>query len=289
MSETVSIIVPVYRAEPYIAETVAMVKKQTYPDWELLLIEDCSPDDSTAVIRKTLAENEFSNVRAEHKDIGNGVQGSFSPDRWQNIRSIEEYQDTLGRRILLVCKEKNEGAAAARNTGLSMAQGRYIAFLDADDVWYAEKLEKELRFMRDKHAGFVFAAYEFGDEQAHPTGKVVHVPEELTYRQALSRTVIFTTTVLFDRTIIPADLLKMPAVASEDTATWWQILRAGYRAYGLNEVLAIYRRPAKSLSSNKFVAVKRIWNLYRRQENLSVTAAVRYFVLWAYRAAARRL
>ena len=81
----------------------------------------------------------------------------------------------------------------------------------------------------------------------------------------------------------------MPDVASEDTATWWQILRAGYKAYGLDEVLAVYRRPAKSLSSNKFVAMKRIWNLYRRQEKLSVIAGARYFVLWAYRAVARRL
>lgn len=289
MSETVSIIVPVYRAESYIAEAIAMVQGQTYPDWELLLIEDCSPDGSAAVIRKKLAENGFSNVRAGHKGAENVERGKISSDGRTGIRSVEEYKDVLGRRVWLVCKEKNEGAAAARNTGLSMAQGRYIAFLDADDVWFAEKLEKELRFMRDKQAGFVFTAYEFGDEKAQPTGKVVHVPEELTYRQALSRTVIFTTTVLFDRNIIPADLMKMPDVASEDTATWWQILRAGYRAYGLNEVLAIYRRPAKSLSSNKLVAIKRIWNLYRRQENLSVVAGARYFILWAYRAVMRRL
>lgn len=289
MSETVSIIVPVYCAEPYIAEAVAMVQGQTYSDWELLLIEDCSPDNSAAVIRKTLAENGFLGVPAECWDAENAERERISSDGQRNIRSVEKYQDRAGRRIILVCKGKNEGAAAARNTGLSMAQGRYIAFLDADDVWYAEKLEKELCFMRDKQAGFVFTAYEFGDEQARPTGKVVHVPEILTYRQALSRTVIFTTTVLFDRNTIPADLMKMPDVASEDTATWWQILRAGYSAYGLNEVLAIYRRPAKSLSSNKFVAVKRIWNLYRRQENLSVFAAARYFILWAYRATVRRL
>lgn len=273
MSETVSIIVPVYRAKSYIAETIAMVQRQTYSDWELLLIEDCSPDDSADVIR----------------DVLQGCAGKELPIMQQGIRSAEEYTDEGGRRIILVCKEKNGGAAAARNTGLDMAQGRYIAFLDADDVWYAEKLGKELRFMKDKQAGFVFTAYEFGDEQAQPTGKVVHVPEELTYRQALSRTVIFTTTVLFDRNIIPADLMKMPDVASEDTATWWQILRAGYLAYGLDEVLAVYRRPAKSLSSNKFVAVKRIWNLYRRQENLSVIAGARYFILWAYRATMRRL
>ena len=273
MSETVSVIVPVYRAKPYIAETIAMVQKQTYPDWELLLIEDCSPDDSTDVIRDALQ----------------GCAVRELPVMQQGVRSAEEYTDGSGRRIVLVCKEKNEGAADARNTGLSMARGRYIAFLDADDVWYTEKLEKELCFMRDKQAGFVFTAYEFGNEQAQPTGKVVHVPEELTYRRALSRTVVFTTTVLFDRNVIPEELMKMPNVASEDTATWWQILRAGYLAYGLDEVLAIYRRPARSLSSNKFAAIRRIWNLYRRQENLSVIASVRYFILWAYRATVRRL
>ena len=269
----VSIIVPVYRAESYIAETIAMVIKQSYKEWELLLIEDCSPDNSASVIRSLLAKYEYCSLTVENR----------------GIRSVEEYTDGTGRRIVLICKEKNEGAATARNTGLDMAQGRYIAFLDADDVWHPGKLEKELRFMQDKQAGFVFTAYEFGDEQARPTGKVVHVPKELTYRQALSRTVIFTTTVLFDRDIIPADLLRMPVVESEDTATWWQILRAGYTAYGLDETLAVYRRPSKSLSSNKFTAVRRIWNLYRTQEKLSVLSSARYFVLWAYRATARRL
>lgn len=273
MSETVSIIVPVYNAAPYIAETTAMVMRQTYSDWELLFIDDCSPDESTDIVRDTLKKNGFDRISESRQDMQN----------------VEEYEDAVHRRVTLVCKEKNGGAAAARNTGLHIAQGRYIAFLDADDVWYSEKLEKELRFMRDRQAGFVFSAYEFGDEQANPTGKVVHVPAELTYRQALSRTVIFTTTVLFDRNKIPADLMQMPDVASEDTATWWQILRAGYKAYGLDEVLAVYRRPAKSLSSNKFVAIKRIWNLYRSQEKLSVTAGARYFVLWAFRAAVRRL
>ena len=117
----------------------------------------------------------------------------------------------------------------------------------------------------------------------------MHVPEELRYRQALSRTVIFTTTVLLDREKIPAKLLRMPVVESEDTAAWWQILRAGYTAYGLDEVLAVYRRPARSLSSNKLTAVRRVWNLYRRQERLSLPVSAGCFVMWAYRATKRRL
>lgn len=274
MKELVSIIVPVYRAAAYIAETIAMVEAQTWQDWELILVDDCSPDNSAEVIRNTLRKQAGQDNAA--RQSCEGVQ-------------LEVLTGAGGQPVMLLQKQKNEGAARARNTGLDMAQGRYIAFLDADDVWYPEKLEREMRFMRQKEAGFVFTAYEFGDSQARPTGGVVHVPERLTYRQALSRTVIFTTTVLFDRKRIPDRLLRMPAVASEDTATWWQILREGYTAWGLNEVLAVYRRPAKSLSSNKAEAVRRIWNLYRRQEKLSVAASAGYFIMWAYRATKRRI
>lgn len=273
MKELVSIIVPVYRAAAYIQETIAMVEKQTWKEWELLLIEDCSPDESAGVIREFWKKGKTGAVSRAPK----------------GIRSAEEYTASGGQRVVLACKENNEGAACARNTGLSMAQGRYIAFLDADDVWHPEKLERELRFMWEKQAGFVFTAYEFGDGQGRPTGKVVHVPERLTYRQALSRTVIFTTTVLFDRQKIPEKLMRMPVVESEDTATWWRILREGYTAYGLDETLAVYRRPAQSLSSNKLTAIRRIWNLYRRQEKLSVPVSARYFVMWAWRATKRRL
>lgn len=274
MKELVSIIVPVYRAAAYIAETIAMVEAQTWQDWELILVDDCSPDNSAEVIRNTLQKQ----------------TGQDNADR-QSCEGVhtEMFTGAGGQPVMLLQKQKNEGAARARNTGLDAAQGRYIAFLDADDVWYPKKLEREMRFMREKEAGFVFTAYEFGDSQARPTGRVVHVPERLTYRQALSRTVIFTTTVLFDRKQIPDRLLRMPAVASEDTATWWQILREGYTAWGLNEVLAVYRRPAKSLSSNKAEAVRRIWNLYRRQEKLSVAASAGYFIMWAYRATKRRI
>ncbi|MCI9013976.1 MAG: glycosyltransferase family 2 protein [Lachnospiraceae bacterium] len=278
MKELVSIIVPVYRAAAYIAETIAMVEAQTWQDWELILVDDCSPDNSAEVIRNTLRKQAgWDNAARQSCE---GVQ--------PEVRT-EMFTGAGGQPVMLLQKQKNEGAARARNTGLDMAQGRYIAFLDADDVWYPEKLEREMRFMRQKEAGFVFTAYEFGDSQARPTGRVVHVPERLTYRQALSRTVIFTTTVLFDRKRIPDRLLRMPAVASEDTATWWQILQEGYTAWGLNEVLAVYRRPAKSLSSNKAEAVRRIWNLYRRQEKLSVAASAGYFIMWAYRATKRRI
>lgn len=248
----ISIVVPVYNAAPYIENTVQMVLQQTYQDFELILVDDCSTDNSVALLEELLEQR---------KDV----------------------------RLRLVKKERNQGAAAARNTGLDMALGRYIAFLDADDVWLPHRLEAGLRFMEEKKAGFVFSAYEFGDEQARGTGKIVHVPEKLTYRKALSRTVVFTTTTLFDTTLVPKELLRMPTVPSEDTATWWQILRNGHVAYGLDQVLAIYRRPAKSLSSNKLVALQRIWNLYRKQEKLGLFSSAFYFCFWALRATLRRI
>lgn len=270
-------IVPVYGAEDYIAKTIAMVEAQTFENWELLLIEDASPDESAQVVRRALAGCRQQEVSA---DLSTQLS---------NVRTAEVYTDEQGRRILFLCKEKNEGAAAARNTGLKLAQGRYIAFLDADDVWFPDKLAREFAFLQEKQAGFVFSAYEFGDQDAAPTGKVVHVPPVLTYREALSRTVIFTTTVLLDREKVADKLIEMPLVESEDTATWWQILRAGHKAYGLDETLAIYRRPPKSLSSNKIKALQRIWNLYRGQEGLSAVKSFSYFIPWAFRALARRL
>ena len=156
-------------------------------------------------------------------------------------------------------------------------------------MWLNHKLQRQMEFMEETDAGFVFSAYEFGDEEAVGTGRIVHVPDSLTYKKALSRTVIFTTTVLLDTKKIAKDLIYMPNVPSEDSATWWQILKGGHVARGLDEVLAIYRRPGKSLSSNKMKAIQRIWFLYRNVEKLSLWDSCIAFVGWAYRASVRRL
>lgn len=250
MNNLVSIIVPVYNAEAYIEETITRVLCQTYLNWELLLVDDCSTDNGKAKIEAFCKEDE---------------------------------------RIRFIQKEKNEGAALTRNAGLRIARGRYIAFLDADDIWLPEKLEKELIFMQERQAAFAFTSYEFGDENGKGLGKVVSVPEIFNYKEALSKTIIFTSTVLFDTDKIEKNLLEMPHIKSEDTATWWRILKSGYTAYGLNDVLVIYRRPGKSLSSNKAAAMKRIWNLYRKEEKISLLYSIYNFVLWAWHATIRRI
>ena len=248
----ISIVVPVYNASSYIEKTIDMVLKQTFTDWELILVEDCSKDDSATV-----------------------------------LRALE--QELQDERIRVIYKEQNEGAAKARNTGIDAASGRDLAFLDADDIWMADKLEKELAYMQEKQAAFVFTAYEFGDENAVGTGKIVKVPETLTYKKALMRTIIFTSTTLFDLSILGKELIKMPCVPSEDSATWWKILKAGHVAYGYPEVTTIYRRPPQSLSSNKGKAVYRIWYLYRKVEKLPLITSIYNFVGWAFFATMRRL
>lgn len=252
MDELISIIVPVYNAEKFIRETMDCVIAQTYPCWELLLVEDGSRDNSFEIIETYI-------------------------------------RDSGEERIRLICQPENMGAAKARNRGLQEAKGRYIAYLDADDLWLPEKLEHELAFIREKDAAFVFTGYEFADENGKGTGKIVHVPETLNYRQALSNTTIFTTTVMFDTQKISKELLEMPVIKSEDTALWWKVLRNGYTAFGLDENLVKYRRPGKSLSSNKLEAVRRIWNLYRKAEGMGVLDSAWHFCFWAVRAVSRRL
>lgn len=245
----VSVVIPVYNAEKFIEETISCVSNQTWQEWEILLIDDGSRDNSGVMLDKLAKTDE--RLRVFHLEGGS--------------------------------------AAKARNVGTKHARGRYLAFLDADDLWEKDKLEKELAFLKEKDAAFVFTGYEFADETGKGTGKVVRVPKQLTYKEALKNTTIFTSTVLFDMKKTGRELLYMPQIKSEDTALWWKILRQGYTAYGLDENLVKYRRAGKTLSSNKLEAVRRIWNLYRKAEGLSVLKSLYYFVFWGFHAVARRV
>ncbi len=245
----ISVIIPVHNAAAFIRETVSSVQAQTYSDWELLLVENGSSDDSAAICEALSKED--------------------------------------GR--IRVLRSNGDGAAAARNTGTISTRGRYQCFLDADDIWKEDKLEKELALCQKKDAAFVFTGYEFADENAKGTGKLVRVPESIDYAHALGNTTIFTSTVMFDREKLPLDLMLMPKIASEDTATWWRILRSGVTAYGLNEPLTLYRRSPKTLSSNKLRALKNTWGLYRRSEGFGVIKSAYYFVQYAVRALIRRI
>lgn len=248
----VSIIVPVYNAGKWIEDTILSVRSQTYRDWELILVDDGSTDNSVDEIR------------------------GFMTDGEDRIRLID-------------AGEKNRGAAHARNRGVEEAKGRYICYIDADDLWSPDKLEKQLAFMKENNAAFSFTGYEFADESGVGVQKIVRVPKTITYKQALKNTTIFTSTVMFDMDKLTKDDIMMPEVPSEDTATWWKVLKKVGRAYGLDEQLTLYRRGSGTLSSNKMTAIQRIWNLYRNVEGLGAVYSAYCFVFWAVRAVARRM
>lgn len=250
MNKTVSIVVPVFNAQKCIADTIMSVLAQTYEEFELLLVDDSSTDDSREI--------------------------------------IEEYAKRDPRVKLLDNTEK-KSAAGARNTGIKAAAGRYIAFIDADDLWLVDKLEKQVRFMKERGVAFSFTGYEFADETGRGLGKIVRVPGKISYKEALCNTTIFTSTVMFDMEKLSTDDILMPYVPSEDTATWWKVLKKTGYAYGLGESLTLYRRMGSSLSSNKIEAVRRIWNLYRKTEGLGICRSIYCFCGWAVRAVARRV
>lgn len=251
MEEMVSIIVPVFNGEKFINDTIKTVQEQTYQNWELLLVNDCSTDKSKEIIEKQIKKDD---------------------------------------RIKLITLERNSGAAIARNTGIEKAKGKYIAFLDADDIWDKEKLEKQINFIKKGNYTFVYTGYEFADEEGNKTGKIVKVPESLTYKEALKNTTIFTSTVIFNVEILGKESIKMPNVRrGQDTATWWKVLKTGVIAYGLNKNLSLYRRSSDTLSSNKIKALKRTWNLYRNVEKLSFIKSFYYFCWYCFNAVKRRI
>ena len=247
----VSIIVPVYNSEKYLAKAIDSVRGQTYRNWELLLVDDCSTDRSVAIVQEYVSND----PRVKHIQLAS-----------------------------------NSGAAVARNEGLKAARGRYIAYLDADDLWMSNKLERQIAFLTENNVSFSCCDYEKIDHDGTPLYKQVHMPSKMTYNQLLKNTIIQTVGVIIDTRHVDVALLEMPNVRrGQDYATWLQVLRSGVVFYGQNEVLAVYRRVPTSLSANKLKAMKRTWNVYRNLEHLSLPYAIWCQICHAYYASKKRI
>lgn len=276
----VSVVVPVYNAGKWVEDTILSVKSQTYKDWELLLVDDGSTDNSVNIIRGYLCDN----IRL----LSYGKQDELS-DAGNRTDDEEPYDWDVKSNDGKKTASRNRGAAYARNVGIKASKGRYISFIDADDLWSPDKLDKQLDYMEYYDAAFSFTGYEFADASGTSVQKIVRVPKTITYKQALKNTTIFTSTVMFDMNKLTKYDIMMPDVPSEDTATWWKVLKKVGTAYGLDEQLTYYRRGTGTLSSNKMTMIQRIWNLYRNVEGLNVFYSAYCFVFWAFRAVARRL
>lgn len=247
----ISIVTPVYNAAPFLRQTIEAVVNQTYSHWEWLLVDDASQDESAQIIQA-----------AQEKDS----------------------------RIKLVSLAENSGAAVARNRGLAAAKGRYIAFVDSDDIWLKEKLKEQLNFMQTNQYGFTYTNFALIDEQGSIIKERVSLPFELDYFGLLKNTAIACSTVMIDREIVGD--FRMPLVRKgQDTATWLKILRENDRltAYGLDQVLNHYRQVEGSISSNRIGALKRTWHTYRHLEKLPLATCIYYFSHYVIQAVLRRV
>lgn len=240
--DLVSIITPAYRCAGVIGETIRSAIAQTHTNWEMLIAEDCSPDDTRDVLR-----------------------------RWAG---------TDGR-IKLIELERNGGPAEARNAALSRARGRWIAFLDSDDLWLPNKLERTIAYATAHDAPFVFTGFRRMPADGNSAGRYIGTPSTLNYRQLLGNTAIATSTVLLDSSKVGT--FQMRRTYYDDFDCWLQILKQGHRAFGLDEDLMRYRVMAQSVSRNKRRSAAYVWRAYRDLEGLSLPTSIWYFSQYAIR------
>jgi teichuronic acid biosynthesis glycosyltransferase TuaG len=249
MNNLVSIITPSFNSSKYIKETVDSVLSQTYENWELIIVDDGSKDSSANIIQ----------------DLTN--------------------TDT---RIKGFYFDKNIGAAEARNVAIQQAKGKYIAFLDSNDLWELEKLEKQISFMQTEDIAFSFSTYQPMSEDGSKLYSIIHAPKIVTYSAYLKNTIIGCLTVVIDRE--KAGDFEMPNIrSSHDMALWLLIMKRGFDAYGLDENLARYRIVSASNTSSKWRAAKDVWKIYREVEKLSFLYSSWCFLNYAFNALVKRI
>ena len=233
---TVSIIMPAYNVSEFVFRSINSVLNQTFQDWELLIVDDCSTDNTVEVI-----------------------------------------QSFADKRIKLIVNTNNLGGAGSRNVAIAKACGRYLAFLDSDDVWTPEKLDKQIAFMQRQKVGFSFSGYSTITEQDEILDKI-EVPERVSFSKLLKHNYIGCLTAIYDTE--PFGKIYMPSVRKrQDFALWLELLKRFDYAFGLNENLGYYRIRAGSLSASKIDAFKYYWLVLRQVGECSVFAAS-YNIVW---------
>ena len=223
----VSIVMPAYAAERFIAAALDSVRAQSMDDWECLVVDDASPDRTAEIAAAAAAADS---------------------------------------RFRLLRQPENRGVAAARNAALAAATGRYVAFLDADDLWLPAKLERQVGFMRESGAGMSYTAFRRIDESGARVGRLIAAPPRMTWQRLLKNTAIATLTVMLDRE--KTGPVQMTAARRDDMILWLTLMQRGVVALGLNEDLARYRVVRGSLSSRRVRAAGWVWDVYREQAGL---------------------
>lgn len=239
MNELVSIITPSYNTEKFIAETIESVVSQSYQNWEMIIVDDVSTDRS--------------------------------------VKIIENYikQDS---RIKLIKLKSNSGAAVARNKAIAKANGRFIAFIDSDDLWKPTKLEEQISFMLEKAIVFTYSAYNLIDEEGKSLNIIKNPLEKVDYVELLKENQIGCLTVVYDKEKL--DKCYMPLIRKrQDYGLWLSILKKTPYAYKVPNVLASYRVRQDSISRNKINLLKYNYKLFYIHEEFSILKSS-YYVAW---------
>lgn len=242
--ELVSIIMPMHNSAKFVGEAITSVINQTYDNWELLVIDDASEDYSCDIVREYIKRD---------------------------------------NRIHLLFNDNHTGRPSSpRNMGVNNAKGRYIAFLDSDDMWFPEKLEQQIPLFDDDNVAIVYSNYEKMDEDGHRSSRIVKAPVTATYNMLLSGNVIGNLTGVYDQNKVGK--IGFLDIHHEDYVLWLSILKKGFIARNTNTTTAAYRIVSNSISANKLQVLPWQWSIYRDIEHLSLLRSAYHFVNYAIKA-----
>ena len=240
----VSVITPCHNSQAFITDTIESVRSQTYQNWEMLIVDDCSTDNSASI--------------------------------------IQEYCTKDNRIHYLKTAQPSGSPVIPRNIGIKTAKGRYIAFLDSDDCWLRTKLEDQIPLFEDDNVAIVFTNYEKIASSGERKGRKIIAPATVCYRDLLKGNCIGCLTAIYDTA--KTGKVYFQDVGHEDYALWLSILRSGYIAKNSETIGALYRVVEGSLSSNKLEDLKWTWHILRDMERLSCSNSLYYFANYAIRA-----
>lgn len=244
--DLVSIITPVFNGENFIEQSINSVINQTYLNWELIIVDDASTDDTVKIVEMYMRKD---------------------------------------KRIRFFKNQTNKGVDKSREKAFLNAKGRFIAFLDADDIWMKRKLEKQVKYMLENNYYFTFTDYYMFNDGSNKPFSLVHVPNEIDYKGYLKNTVIGCLSVILDKNNLD---LNMQQGKLEDVKTWLYVLKQGYKAYGIQEPLAFYRVCNTSASSNKLKNASLFYNCMVHHEKINRIAASYYFINYIMNAFKKR-
>ena len=232
-----------YNSEKFIESTLNSVQSQTYQNWEMFVIDDCSNDNGPNIVKKISIEDE---------------------------------------RIELIIQKNNSGPSHIRNIGIGLAKGRYLAFLDSDDIWHEEKLDRQIKFMQNNKYAFTFTGYDKINEVGDKIGIVMPYKEQVSYHDLLKSNHIGCLTAMLDLKLI-GEKKYMPHIKKrQDHGLWLEVLKRVGKAYCLNVILAQYRIRKGSISRNKIDNIKYQWELYRKIEKLNIIKSLYYMAFYSY-------